>query len=334
MVSIDFNYDQSRMAACDARDGVVRVWQVGSDTPSGQLSSGESVRAVKAKWSTGAFGQAIATCDEDGGVRLWLESTPGKWRLAWRYTRGHGKCTDLSFAPGRLGPLLAVTHVDGCAEVLEGAAIFSDEPWILAATLECDECVEEEAGSANCVAWHPSSREAVLCVGTRSGALKIWRRLHADWILDATVVVSEDGGVCDASWSPDCKSDSYLIAAATSTRVALYGPAGKSTLLSERGASHVCWNDTGRLLAVLDDRSVCVVYKRDFRGDWIPVYNTAAPQPELSLPPVVSAGPQATPRHLSAFNAAQAPPSTPFFSSHPLQSTPSFSFGLKSTPVG
>ncbi|KAG5186185.1 nucleoporin-like protein [Tribonema minus] len=293
---VKYDFYGKRLATCSS-DQSVRVWDL-DDKGEWTVKSGCEWKNAhqgmiwRLAWAHPEFGQVIATCsadrtvkvwEEQEGMRLYTDEATAQNKTTWypkaQLSDSRKQVADIDFAPRHLGLKLATGSADGNVRIYEAIDIMNLNHWPLQEVFE----VGRNAG-VTCLCWNRSGfDQPMIVVGTDKGDLLVWRYddVMRVWVL-AAELKGHEHGVNDVDWAPNMGRSYHLIASCGADKTlkvhqlkrvgGTIETGDKYPLTCNDTLGHVWrveWNVTGTVLATSSDDSAVMLWKMDFKGDWV-----------------------------------------------------------------
>jgi len=245
-----YDYYGTRLALCTSRHRIsIYSLPVDGDsswTETARMDKAHSQPIWRLSWSHPDNGDLLASCSEDGSIRVW--ANPGRAvsddsaELPRRDMRKQlameGPCVDLRFAPVAYGCKIAACTSKGRTRVWDCTNSLDLRCWE-SADLDSPGVPPDHSGLSAALDWMPpvpgdvapSEDREVLAVAGRNGRLAIWvKNKSMRWTEQASVEAHPiaSGGVKDVAWCPNlCRPHEIIAtcgAGAALWRVKFLGP--------------------------------------------------------------------------------------------------------------
>lgn len=209
------------MVSCSA-DQRVKVHDFNDDTETWAITSewrAGDASLMRVAWAHPSFGQVLAVCSLDRGVRIYEEQKKNFESKTWvevaKLMDARSAVLDISFCPFQHGCKLAAVSADATLRIYEAMEPGNLTYWTLMneiALMPSPPSRNEQP--AFCVNWCPSRwREQYIAVGCMNDAYIYKQNSHGKWKKVAELPGHTDL-IRDICWAPSMGRSYYLIATA------------------------------------------------------------------------------------------------------------------------
>ncbi|WBW73140.1 GATOR2-SEACAT complex WD repeat subunit Seh1 [Schizosaccharomyces osmophilus] len=219
---VSYDFYGRRMASCSA-DQRVKVYDFDEESENWKISSewrAGDASLMRIEWAHPEFGQVLAVCSLDRGVRVYQEQKGGLHTKAWvevaKLMDARSAVLDISFCPIQHGCKLAAISADATLRIYEALEPENISSWTLMDEIKLlPSPPSRNEQSSFCVSWCPSRwRTQCVAVGCMDKAYLYTQNASAKWKQIASLPGHADL-VRDIAWAPSMGRLYHLLATAS-----------------------------------------------------------------------------------------------------------------------